>query len=179
MTDHDFHKSSIDDAIDNAVRDLVQLDPRPGLRRRVLSQLDAPSVSRSWLPRVVVPLGALASIVIVLMVLNRQPHSTPLAPPAPAASASAVSPAPATSALQPSVSASAPVAAAEAAKPASRSRPSHDSVPARSEAIFGRRGDRVSAASVKPGIEALPPLVLPPLIIEPLNLDALPGRRIR
>src|SRR5438045_3949842 len=123
MSNHDFHKSSLDDAIDSAVRDLVQLDPSPGLRRRVLSQLDAPASFRAWLPRVVVPLGALASVVIVLLVLNRQPHSTPLAPPAPAAAATAASSAPATSASQPSVSASAPatVAQTEAVKPALKS----------------------------------------------------------
>ena len=189
MTNHDFRESSVDDAIDSAVREIMQLDPRPGLRRRVLSQLDAPAASRSWLPRLVLPIGALACIALTMLVLNRGVQPTP---PTPSVSAPATSrippsvpPAPA-----PSVTASAPSPVAEAAPAKVGAKPRRASTPAPGESIFGPRG-RVSAASVKPAngsgaapvlpefAGTLPALVLPPLVIQPLNLDALPGRRIR
>jgi hypothetical protein len=177
MSNHDFHKSSLDDAIDEAVRDIMQVDPRPGLRRRVLSQLDAPAASRSWVPRVLVPFGVLATIVLAILFLDREspiqptdPAATAASAPAPTVSAPAVTAAttptpPSAVAAPPSVSANARPRAPRAAAP----------IAAPSESIFGPRRDRVSAAGVKPE-GALPPLVLPALNIQPLNLDALPGR---
>jgi hypothetical protein len=187
MSNQDFHKTSLDDAIDSAVRGIIQLDPRPGLRRRVLSQLDASSASTSWTPRLLVSFGALATITLAVLVLTREPRVSVVAP-APGTGA-APAPAPVVAAAAPLVN-PAPVIGATAPSNAVNVRRRVSRVPARnaSESIFGRRRGRVSAASVDPsgssieaalpadGFNRLPALVLPALIIEPLNLDALPGR---
>jgi len=187
MTNHDFRESSVDDAIDSAVREIMQLDPRPGLRRRVLSQLDAPAAERSWLPRLILPIGALTCIALTVLVLTRGVQPTPPAPPVATPPTSQIPPsAPASPA--PSVTASAPSPLPEPAPTTLSAKPRGAATPVSGESIFGPRSGRVSAASVKPAEASgaapvlpefagtLPALVLPPLVIQPLNLDALPGR---
>lgn len=185
MSNQRFHKSSLDDAIDNAVREIIQIDPRPGLRRRVLSQLDAPAESRSWIPRLLLPLGGLACIALAILTL------TPERPPVPAAAVPTATAAAAPVAgppASPDRAASSVAPPGPSASASTTPRVSRRSRPRVNPTIFGPRGDRVSAASVRPGTElpgsavssertgGLPPLVLPALIIEPLNLAALPGR---
>ena len=61
-----FSRRAIDDAIDRAVGDMMQLDPNPGLRRRVLSRLE-----RSSRPRILWWSGSwqLVSAAAVLMII--------------------------------------------------------------------------------------------------------------
>jgi len=187
MSNHDFQEPSLDDAIDSAVRDIMRLDPRAGLRRRVLSQLDAPAAFRSRMSRLLVPFGVLAGIALALLVVLRQPmqptNRTSTSAPAPAAAAPTPPVAMATAPAPPSS-----VAAPSSGSTKVRPRAPRPPIAASSETIFGPRRDRVSAAGVTPPVDspealvvlepagALPPLVLPALIIQPLNLDALPGR---
>src|SRR5262245_61157193 len=60
----------IDRAIDRAVRAMIQIDPPAGLRRRVLSRLDAP-LRAPFLPRFAFAAAALAVLVIAIMVIRR------------------------------------------------------------------------------------------------------------
>ena len=138
----DYRRRMLDEAIDRAVRDMVQIDPAPGLRRRVLSRLERRS-SASWLLAhrgSWIPLEAAAVLMIVFTLLyprlrTDRPHDTPDVP---------------------SVTRSAP-----SAPPITRSAPSapsapSDTPPARSAtrsaptsiAVFGPRRDHVGAATV-------------------------------
>ncbi|CAN5853404.1 hypothetical protein BH18ACI5_BH18ACI5_14270 [soil metagenome] len=184
MNDHNLRKIRLDDAIDNAVRDIVQLDPRSGLRRRVLSQLGGPVHSSSWMPRLLVPLGALTCILAAVFVLSSR-QSAPVVATAPAAAPLAVPAAPVAS----SAAAPAAVTALPSPERITPSRPSQTRRVSTRTAIFGPRTGRVAAASVPavPGgiVEAvaggeppfalrpLAPLVLPGLVIPPLDLPAL------
>ena len=137
-----FPRTKIDDAIDRAVGDIMQLDPHPGLRRRVLSRRE-----RSARPRILWTWGSwkLVSAAAVLMIIVavvggrwRQPPveiaQTPSAP-------LALSTPPAPVALSAPVAPVAPVARPAPVAPVARN------AMARSDAIFGARRDRVSAAT--------------------------------
>jgi hypothetical protein len=67
--------SRLDRAIDRAVRDMVQADPRPGFRRRVLARLDPEPVRSSLLWRLAAAGGALAVLVLIVMVAAPDRHS--------------------------------------------------------------------------------------------------------
>jgi len=66
-------ESALDRAIDRAVREMMHVDPRPGLRRRVLSRLE-PSAARRplFLPRYVFATAALAIFILAVLVLREQ-----------------------------------------------------------------------------------------------------------
>jgi len=183
MSDHNLRKTRLDDAIDNAVRDIMQLDPRSGLRRRVISQLGAPvQSSSSWMPRVLVPVGALTCILAAVFVLSSRERSAPVVATSPVVGPVTVPAAPAAVASTPAAPAT-----VTALRPSERIPPSRSSRPrlaATPATVFGPRTGRVAAASVPPvpgaGAEAadgalrpLPPLVLPGLVIPPLDLPAL------
>ena len=195
MSDDDFQQRSMrsmrsmNDAIDTAVRDMMHVDPRPGLRRRVLSKLEPPVRTRSWLPWLpwlLAPTGALAAAVLVVALLDDR----------------TTSPAPVTTAM---TSGATPPAAAPppAAGIPERSRQAPAQAPRDQVGmpvdVFGPRTTRVSAASVRlpsadeqPGSTGevsfalsaahggagIPPaLVILPLEIQPLQLPALLPRR--
>ena len=62
---NDADEARLDRAIDRAVRDMMQLDPPPGLRRRVLSRLNQSGERRRhWLPRFA--FAAAAAVVVLL-----------------------------------------------------------------------------------------------------------------
>ena len=186
MSDHNFRKTGLDDAIDNVVRDVVRLDPRPGLRRRVLSQLGASQPSSSWIPRLLVPLGALACILAAVLVLSSRQRAEPAVARSTAVApitVPAVPPAVASAAAAPAAATALPTA--ERVTPSRSSRPRRVSTP---RAVFEGPTGRVSAASVpaRPGVvepaagsepayalRPLAPLVLPGLVIPPLGLPAL------
>ena len=66
MSDDRLPHSSLDDAIDRAVRDMTNVDPMAGFERRVMRRIDRPSPRRfGWLP-----LAAAASAVALLIVLG-------------------------------------------------------------------------------------------------------------
>src|SRR5687767_4107608 len=73
--------SPLDAAIDRAVRRMMNVDPPAGMRRRVLSRLDSPVRSSGFFPRFAFAFGALAVIVLAVLVIRRDG-------PAPAAPAS-------------------------------------------------------------------------------------------
>jgi hypothetical protein len=92
-------ESRLDRAIDRAVRDMMQADPRPGFRGRVLSRLHREPVRSSLIPRLLLVGAALA--IVLFMVLVATPDRRPDAPSAVASTAvPLVQGAPATGAVQ-------------------------------------------------------------------------------
>ena len=80
----------IDDAIDRAVRDIMSVEPRAGLRSRVLDRLERPAAGWFALARLA---GAAALLVIVAIAfLMIPPAPRPVAPPTIASSAPAPAP---------------------------------------------------------------------------------------
>jgi hypothetical protein len=178
----------LDRAIDRAVGELMQVDPRPGLRHRVAGRLDAPVRRTSWIVQ-----AATAAVLVAVMVVSWMLLRGPAAPPA-APSQTAVSPAlaPATPPAQTHASIPTPVTTEPARVPARRPQ-------TRLEADFGPRRGRVAAANVdtaKPrgaayAASPLPPggavapiapiMILPievqPIVIAPLTFSAMPIRR--
>ena len=160
MTNQNFPRRLLDDAIDHAVRELVQTDARPGFRRRVLDRLAAPPARRSWLPRVLIPASAFA-VIVLAVILMRPERDTPA----------------------PTVAANPPVTS-PVTSPAAPPTPSSDDVPPRrvprpepSVAFsFGARSDRVTATNIREIEEPVLPMmpleedvpVLPPLELAPL-----------
>ncbi|MEO5895717.1 MAG: hypothetical protein ABIS06_08450 [Vicinamibacterales bacterium] len=187
MSDHNLRNIRLDHAIDSAVRDIMQLDPRPGLQRRVLSRLGAPVHASSWMPRLLVPLGALTCILAAVFVLSYRERPEPVVAKAPAAAPVAVPAAP--GAVASAAAAPAAVKTLHAPGRITQSRSSRPRRVSTSTAVFGPRTGRVAAASVPilPGevVEAtaggeplytlrpLAPFVLPGLVIPPLDLPAL------
>ena len=179
MTKHHFPRRLLDDAIDRAVQDLVQADPRPGLRRRVLAQLNDPPKRVWWAPRLLVPAGALiAAAVLAIWMLPSAPPAAPL--PEVVAQTSA----PATTAQSPAPS---KTEIAIAARPVAR--PQRETVRPRqapTQFTFGPRSDRVAATSVtEPGGPAVfvgapaegstadAPSPLPPVHIAPIEVKPI------
>src|SRR5947209_6166590 len=70
----------LDRAIDRAVRDLMWIDPPSGLRRRVLSRLEAP-VRASGFPRFAVLAAALAVLVVAAVLLRESGSRPPVGQP--------------------------------------------------------------------------------------------------
>ncbi len=141
-----YQRRAIDEAIDRAVGEMMELDPRPGLRRRVLSRIEKPFGRRAlwWRGSLVMLPAAALLLIIVAVVTSRWPESSvevaqtsapvaPLAPPAP--SAAPLAP------LAPLAPSAAPLAPSAAA-------PATPRLSSRSDALFGPRRDRVSAASI-------------------------------
>lgn len=78
MSNHTYPRRLLDDAIDRAVHDLARRDPRPGFRRRVLAQLNAAPPRMSWIPKVLVPVAAIAAVLILAVWLRPHPAPTEL-----------------------------------------------------------------------------------------------------
>src|SRR5262245_65813028 len=70
----------LDRAIDRAVREMMQVDPAPGLRRRVLSRINAPTERRA-VPALRYTFAAAALAVLVLSISLMPGHVEPPAPP--------------------------------------------------------------------------------------------------
>src|SRR5688572_22855262 len=113
MTNDSIGARNIDDAIDRAIREMVQIDPLPGLRFRVLARLERPprGGGSGWLRSLAFlrgtwePVAAIAVVAIALAVvvprfmrestpapatrgaaIANAPSAAPSAPPAPAVS---------------------------------------------------------------------------------------------
>lgn len=152
MSDSSFPRRAVEDAIDRAVREMMQADPRPGLRRRVLARLErgsegpwvlgsvGPWVRGSWGPRLLIPAAAVGAIVLALVFVPS--GDKPLE----------VAETPAPSALPAPPARSAP---SESARERAR---------VRSASIFGPRRDRVSAASIDRPVTPASSLV--PFVVE-------------
>jgi hypothetical protein len=174
-------RSPLDDAIDEAVRDLMHVDPRPGLRARVLGRLQ----DRVW-RRALFGAPAFAALALVAVfstiVLWRGDEPAPAtAPPAGEVAA------------QPSAPPQPPPVAV-AGSPRAANAPQPRPSPRSAEAIFGPRREQVSAASLRsegtsgaPAESAdlvdsdrselsLPPLPGPrPITIAPITIAPIPA----
>ena len=177
MTNNNYPRRLLDDAIDRAVHELVQADPRPGLRRRVIAKVNAPARRSSWVIRLLLPAGAMAAIVLLALWLR---PVTP--PPAERPAPQVVQQQPA--APVPQVQAPAPIVSAPAAPPVVARRGS----PRRQPPVqfsFGAPNDRVSATSVTEPVDrpAIPadsptpavdlPMALPPLYVAPIEVKPI------
>jgi hypothetical protein len=174
--------SRLDRAIDRAVREMMQVDPAPGLRRRVLSRINAPVEHRTF-PALRYGFAAAALAVVVLSFTLLPGHVEPPAPPkAPSPIvATGVSPVDLEAVLSTSTGTIPPVSI-----PAESARISREPIRMpRITNVFGAQSRGVSAATVRePGVpriapETLAPLTIVPLsarpiVIEPLVLPALP-----
>jgi hypothetical protein len=184
-------RGRLDDAIDRAVRGMMQIDPRPGLRHRVAGQLHAPARRVAWiLPTFAA--AALCAIVVVAIVLLRSPITRPVLEPQVAVAQPGVPTAPPARATEPRVVAAAP-GPPPAPTPRRRSQP---------DGIFGTQHGRISAASLRaetpavaapvlessePAVDpgglppfaaiAVRPIEMTPIAIAPLSVSALPIRR--
>src|SRR5687767_12230853 len=69
-------RGRLDTAIDRAVRGMMQIDPRPGLRHRVAGRLEAPGRRRLWLGPALAS-AALLAVVLVSIVWLRAPQTDP------------------------------------------------------------------------------------------------------
>ena len=176
---------SLDGAIDEAVREMMQVDARPGLRNRVARSISAPR-QRTYGFRLGFVAVALAVVVLASLLILRPSgpagpvpapqaaESTPAVPATPMAGPQAVEP--------PAVAATAP---AGATRPRRRTLPTPES-------IFGPRRDKVAATSIPtrsletpvadPWLEfaagaagrvALTPITLAPIQIAPLAIQPL------
>lgn len=76
MSNHTYPRRLLDDAIDRAVHELVQSDPRPGFRRRVISKVTAPAKRSSWAVRFLVPAAGIA--VVLLLAVWLRPQNAPV-----------------------------------------------------------------------------------------------------
>lgn len=178
----------MDDAIDDAVREMMHRDPRPGIRRRVLAKINEPSRRVSW-PGLLVPaMGMLACVLLAVVLFNRRSEPSDISA-APVAQVAANRPSPSQA---PAVVARPAPGAAEAPRHVERR------TTANASTIFGPRSSRVTAASVPTSanadvapaaaptpeiaasiVEATapPPLVISAIEIQPLQLPALAPRR--
>ncbi len=172
-------ESPLDRAIDRAVREMMHVDPPPGLRRRVLSRLEAPVARRPlFLPRYVFATAALAILIVAAMFL-RDPGGSPVGsetPPSIASGTPRVQPGPATEAPRPKD---------RKVTPLGKSAPiTREPIPMpRVANVFGAGTTRVSAAA-DPGSEAVwtgdrgspsevPSNPVAPLVIAPLTPPAI------
>ena len=172
----DQERGRLDNAIDRAVRGMMQVDPRPGLRHRVAERLHRPARRSLW----IVPAfgtAALAVGIVAAALFMRSPQPQPALDHPVASVPSPVLPAPA------------PRRAATPETPAPPG--SARTAAARAESIFGPRRDRVSAASVAiterpaaalPGagasdlsaeLPAFPPIAIPPIELPPIAVSPL------
>ena len=183
---------SLDGAIDDAVREMMQVDPRPGLRQRVAGSIGSRPHQRAGLRLGFAWAASFAVVAIVSALLFRSPEpSPPVRPPQVAVAPPAV---PASPQVGPQA-----VDARRTAPPRVTRR--RDPAP---ESIFGPRANRVAAASVAPSAPitqtpadadaivdlpsipgALPrltpigvaPIHVMPISITPLSVSALSHRR--
>ena len=174
------HDTALDRAIDRAVREMMELDPPPGLRRRVLSRLDSPSARRTVGVAPYAWAAVALMILVVGMIVARDRTTT--SPGAAATSQSVKTAAPPTPAPQvraPETSAATATPDRGTAKP----RPTHETIHMpRVHNVFGPRSPAVAATDARAGssrvaepaadaLAAVPALVIEPLV--PATLDNL------
>ncbi len=176
------HDTRLDRAIDRAVREMVQVDPALGLRRRVLSRLEAPRRG-SRVPRYAWGTAILALAAVVLMMVRDRP-AEPVTPGPISAEVSTVpAPAPDRATDVPTNTSTPPVPRRGASSGVTREAIRMPRV----ANVFGAPSPAVSAAaagnseSVRPASEdvspnspaAVPPLVIAPLMPAPIEMPAI------
>ncbi len=174
-------------AIDRAVRTMMQVDPAPGLRRRVLARIEAPAPRIRLFPRVAAGIGALA--VLVLAVVVFRPALEPASRPAEGAAIALPSPsAPAADRPAPREPVVEKARATASRQPRARAADTPIAMP-RIANVFGGRDPRVSAAAAaiddvvfptesagqpaddRPGMP--PPIGVPEIRIAPLEVGRI------
>ena len=92
MADRPLAETQLDEAIDRAVREMMNVEPRGDLRARVLAELGGPPARVSLWPRLAFGSMALAAAILAVFLFAKRPtdraveHSVAGAlPPAPAA----------------------------------------------------------------------------------------------
>jgi len=156
----------IDRAIDRAVREMMQVDPAPGLRRRVLSRINAPVEPRAF---PALRYGFAAALVVVVLSVTLIPgHVEPPTPPnAPSPIVvTGVTPVDLEAVLSTST-----VTGPSVSIPTKSARISREPIPMpRITNVFSPQRSGVSAATVRdPGAIRIAPETLAPLAIVPLS----------
>ena len=101
MTDKQVAERRMDEAIDRAVRDIMNVEPRSDLRARVLAELDGPPTRLAFWPRLAFGGVALALVAVLVAILMPRPTERPDAgrnadkQPSPTSSAPSPTPVPA------------------------------------------------------------------------------------
>ena len=163
-------EARLDRAIDRAVREMMQVEPAPGLRRRVLSRITESSASRRHLRLPGYAFAAVAVVLFVLSITRLQERLEPPTPPkAPAIAASGIPP------VQPLSVGIDPDATAP---PPNAPRPHITQEPIRMPRVtnvFGNQPREVSAATIDVGRRdiVVPPLAIVPLSTRPIVLEPL------
>jgi hypothetical protein len=158
MSNDDRGASTLDRVIDHAVREMMHVDPRPGLRQRVLHRLNDRPQRGGWLG--VGALATAATLAVILVGITIDPSEPQPASPGQVAVQSsapgALPPEPPTADEKPETVPPAPVETATRAEPTP-------------ESVFGPRTDRVRGAST-PGPEVTDPLrPVGPIAVSPLQ----------
>ena len=169
----------LDRAIDRAVRELMQVDPAPGMRRRVLSRINAPVEWRA-LPAMRYALAAVALVVVVMSISLIPGHVEPPTPPkAPPLAVATTVPPVDPEALQASTRTETAVI------PGTSRGLTKQPIPMPPVTnVFGGRPGGISAATVDgPGHirvapETLAPLTIVPLSARPLVIEPLLLQRV-
>lgn len=185
MTSYD-KRGPLDGAIDRAVREMMTVDPRPGLRHRVTHSIKTPAPRSHGFGFGLAALGLVVVALVSIMVWRPSTpagpvHAPPVAVKAPAAPAAPLAGSQAVQA--PVAPPSAPVAAPV------RPRPNVMPTP---ESIFGPRQEKVAAASLPPARvtsaidafwlnvpmdaarwSALAPITFQPVMVVPLAVQPL------
>ena len=176
------HESPLDRAIDRAVREMMHVDPPPGLRRRVLSRLQTQGAERRlFVPRYAWGAAALVILVVAVM-FTRDARREPAAVIAQPSVAAGESTTPRESSAAPPQAAVPP--ARTTASRVSPPRITSDPIPMpHIENVFGTRTADVTAAAERgveaiwPGVDnpsnAVAPLVITPLMPAPIDMPEI------
>lgn len=70
----------VDEAIEGAVREMMQVDPPADLRARILARMEGPARARPMIPRLVTA-AALAVVIVIAFIVMREPAPAPVSPP--------------------------------------------------------------------------------------------------
>jgi hypothetical protein len=173
------HDSPLDLAIDRAVRDMMQVDPAPGLRRRVLSRLQPASSQR---PPLALRFGWMAvgvAVVLAALIYTSNRSTAPAAvDPASSQATTVLPPARDADGVSPPAAIVAPTA------PRVRPRGTHEAIAMpRVANVFGPSARTAAAAATAesddimwptpsaapPDSGALAPLAIPPLTAAPIE----------
>lgn len=159
MSNDDRGESTLDRAIDHAVREMMHVDPRPGLRQRVLHRLNDRPQRGTWLRVGALATAATLAVVLFATTIERRSELQPASPGQVAVQSSApgaLPPEPPTADEKPETASPPPVETATRAEP-------------KPESIFGPRTDRVRGAST-PNPEVTDPLrPAGPIAVSPLQ----------
>jgi hypothetical protein len=151
-------EARIDRAIDRAVREMMQVDPPPGLQRRVLARLNEPKERRTYL----LARYAFAAIGIVVLMMSITLLTDRVEPPTPPKPPMVALPAPAP-AIEAAIQTE--IQATPGARPAAGITRERIHMPSVTN-VFGTRSGAVTATTIDAGKRVI---VVPPLKIVPLS----------